>query len=157
MEKQESSVQWSIIQFKDLSNRQIYDLFELRTEIFVVEQDCPYQEVDQKDLSSYHILAYENDILIALARIIPPKKNGDELSFGRVAVRKEMRGRGLAHELTDRILEFIHFKYPEKQIKISAQTYLIDFYSKHSFRVISEEYLEDDIPHIAMQWVSEEV
>jgi ElaA protein len=151
MKKKEGNILWSIIQFNDLSVQQLFDIMKLRTEIFVVEQDCPYQEVDDKDKESFHVLAYsaENE-LIAVARIVPAKLSYEEVSFGRVAVKKSYRNNGLAHTLTQKMLDFIKTRLSTNSIRISAQSYLLHFYERLNFKKVSELYFEDGIPHIEM-------
>lgn len=149
MEKKEDEIIWSIIHYNDLSLDQFYDLLELRTAVFVVEQDCPYQEVDIKDKSSFHVLGYQKEELVAVARIIPSGISYPEVSFGRVAVKIDHRGKGIANELTHKLVKFISAKY-QSDIRISAQCYLTSFYENHGFKIASEEYKEDGIPHIEM-------
>ena len=151
MIKKDSNIIWSIVHFNDLSIDQLFDILELRTEVFVVEQDCPYQEVDQKDKESFHVMAYANNMeLIAVARILPAGISYEEVSFGRVAVKENYRGKGIAHVLNDRLISFIRSRLLSDKIRISAQSHLLSFYEKHGFKKVSEEYLEDDIPHIEM-------
>lgn len=150
MEKKEDKIIWSIIHYNDLSVDQLFDLLALRTAVFVVEQDCPYQEVDEKDKSSYHVLAYTNKELIAVARIIPEGISYEEVSFGRVALKQNWRGKKIAHILTQKMIAYISTHFNNGAIRISAQCYLQGFYEKHGFKISSDEYLEDGIPHIEM-------
>ena len=149
--KKEKHIIWSIVHFDDLSTKQLYDLLELRTKIFVVEQDCPYQEVDDKDLMAFHVLGYTmQGKLIAVARILPKGLSYNEISFGRVAIDIDGRGSGLGHELTTTMISFIENRFNTNVIRISAQSHLNNFYETHGFKTVSEEYLEDDIPHFEM-------
>ncbi len=151
MEKNYDDIIWTIMHFDDLSVNQLFDLLELRTRIFVLEQNCPYQEVDVKDKIAFHSFAYnKSGKMIAVARILPPGISYDEVSFGRVGIDLESRGKGLAHLLTRNLIAFISSRYPTKSIRISAQCYLIEFYEKHNFIKVSKEYDEDGIPHIEM-------
>ena len=151
MEKNDHDILWDIIAFDDLSLRQLFDIYQLRTEIFVVEQECAYQEVDEKDLKAMHVVGYTNDQeLAAVARILPPGLSYPDASFGRVGVSKKHRKRGLAHQMTRQMISFIEDNFANSDIRISAQCYLIDFYKKHAFKISSEEYDEDGIPHIEM-------
>lgn len=151
MEKKVHDIIWSIVHFNDLSTRQLFDLLALRTEIFVVEQDCPYQEVDEKDKLAFHVLAYTSDnVLIGVSRIIPPGISYKEASLGRVAIRKEFRRQGLAHQLNTKTIHYIESRLNLKELRISAQSHLCRMYEKHGFGVVSEEYLEDGIPHVEM-------
>jgi len=151
MTQKDSNIIWSIVHFNDLTVDQLFDILALRTEIFVVEQDCPYQEVDPKDKESYHVMAYDSSAsLIAVARILPAGVSYKEVSFGRVAVRAGNRGKGLAHVLTKNLILFTKSRLFSDEIRISAQSYLLSFYEKHGFKKVSEEYLEDGIPHMEM-------
>lgn len=151
MKKKEQDIIWSIVHFNDLSSTQMFDVFELRTAVFVVEQDCPYQEVDAKDKVAYHVMGYTLEgELIAVGRILPLGISYNEVSLGRVAIKESFRGKGIAHRLNEIMVSFIQTRLNTDSIRISAQSHLIDFYSKHSFTVVSEEYLEDNIPHVEM-------
>lgn len=151
MGKKAVNILWSIVHFNDLSTWQLFDLYKLRTEVFVVEQDCPYQEVDEKDLSAFHVLGYSNKReLIAVSRILPKGISYEEASIGRVAIKASYRNLGLAHLLNERSIQFIETRLNTSSIRLSAQSHLRSFYEKHQFNVVSEEYLEDGIPHIEM-------
>lgn len=136
--------------FEQLTNTELYNILKERTAVFVVEQNCPYPEVDGKDLQSYHLYKEENGEIIAYLRILPPGVSYKELSIGRVLVKKEHRGQHLAHQLMEHALQFIQNELNETTVKIQAQEYLRDFYGSFGFEVISETYLEDNIPHIDM-------
>ena len=142
---------WVTKHFKDLSVDEYFEILHLRTAIFVVEQDCPYQEVDEKDRKSFHLFGRaENGEVIAVTRILPQNVSYDEISIGRVALKKEFRGKGIADELMLASIKFIDKKFGQQHIRISAQTYLLNYYTKHGFKQVGEEYLEDNIPHIEM-------
>tara|TARA_B100000242_G_scaffold290465_1_gene261921 strand:+ start:4976 stop:5410 length:435 start_codon:yes stop_codon:yes gene_type:complete len=137
---------WEIKEWSELSNKEIENIFSLRLEVFVVEQDCVYQDIDGKDQKAKHVLGKINNEIVAYARIF---KSGDyfvEASFGRTVVKKSYRGKKTGHDLVKKCLENIK----EKIIKISAQSYLKKFYSSHGFKAEGKEYLEDGIPHTAM-------
>ena len=132
-----------------LSNKEINDVFSLRSEVFIVEQNCAYQDVDGKDEKAEHILLTINEELVGYARVFKEKTYFKEASFGRAIVKKIHRGEGYGHLLVDKALE--HLKANKQSpIKISAQSYLKDFYSSHGFIAKGEEYMEDGIPHFAM-------
>ena len=151
MGKKAANILWTIVHFNDLSTRQLFDLMKLRTEVFVVEQDCPYQEVDEKDLSAYHVLGYTNKKeLIAVSRILPEGISYAEASIGRVAIKLSYRNLGLAHLLNERSIRYIETRLNTSSIRLSAQSHLRSFYEKHQFTVVSDEYLEDGIPHVEM-------
>ncbi|WGE31922.1 GNAT family N-acetyltransferase [Actinobacillus genomosp. 2] len=139
---------WINKTFTDLSTLELFEIYKLRTEVFVVEQNCPYQEVDNLDLIATHLFAKNCENLTAYARIIP---NQDYVQIGRVLVAKEYRGSGLARELMLQAVE-IASSY-DQPIKIQAQAYLQSFYESLGFIAISDIYLEDGIPHLDMQLV----
>lgn len=137
--------------FEELSKKELYAILKLRTEVFVVEQNCPYQEVDGKDIQALHAFAYMKEELVAYARIL--KKGisySDYISIGRVVVSLKQRGHGYGHELMNYALDKCSFYFPTQPIKISAQAHLEKFYNQHGFESTGEAYLEDGIPHIGM-------
>lgn len=136
--------------FDELSTNELYEILQLRSEVFVVEQDCVYQDVDGKDDRALHILGMEDGKLVAYARCFQPGDYFDEASFGRVLVRENYRKLGYGHEITKASINAIKTKYKADKIKISAQTYLVIFYESHGFKPVGDRYLEDGIPHIAM-------
>ena len=138
--------------FKSLSLEELHNLFALRSEVFVVEQDCVYQDIDKKDFNALHILGFdEANKLIAYSRILP---KGDSYtshsSIGRVVVHKEFRGKNFGHKLVEFCIKTIEEYFKETTIKISAQSHLVSFYNTHGFEKTGDEYLEDGIPHVAM-------
>ena len=137
--------------FVDLSTIELYDLLRLRSAVFVVEQNCPYQDVDGKDTNGLHLFAYYNTDLIAYARIL---KKGiaykEYVSIGRVVVAPKYRTKGYGHQLMEEAMALCRDNFPGEKIKISAQAHLEDFYKTHHFTPTGEAYLEDDIPHIGM-------
>jgi ElaA protein len=141
---------WNLKKFDELTNIELYKLLKERTLVFVVEQNCPYLEVDGKDPISYHLFKEDNGEIIAYLRIVPAGVAYQEISIGRVFVKKEYRGQGIAEELLKKGLDFIQNELKEKTVKIQAQDYLRKFYSSFGFQAISETYLEDNIPHIDM-------
>ncbi|GAA0752921.1 GNAT family N-acetyltransferase [Psychroflexus lacisalsi] len=143
-----------ILLFSELTTQQTYDILQLRSEVFVVEQDCVYQDIDGNDDKAFHVLFYDKDILVAYSRILPPGAYFDELSIGRVIVKATHRSQKFGHELMKASIEFALAKFPKSLIKISAQQYLIKFYESHGFIISGEGYLEDGIPHIGMKLVS---
>lgn len=136
--------------FEELTTRELYEILKLRTEVFVVEQNCPYLEVDGKDLQSYHLYFIQDDSIQAYLRILPAGVSYEELSIGRVLVREESRGLGLGRRLMEEALKFIENDLGERVVKIQAQHYLEKFYASFGFQSISEVYLDDGIPHIDM-------
>jgi len=145
---------WYIKRFDELTSLEMYRILQERTAIFVVEQNCPYQEVDGKDLASYHLYKEENGEIVAYSRLLPAGIAYTEASIGRVIVKREYRGKGLAQELFRKSIEFIQYELKEDKIKIQAQHYLEKFYNSYGFEPISDVYLEDDIPHIDMMRIT---
>jgi len=141
---------FSAFTFSELSTQKLYDILQLRAEVFVVEQDCVYQDIDNNDQISTHVVGYEKDILMAYARILPPKTYFKEPSIGRVIIKQNFRSRNYGHQLMDFCIKFTASHFPKQTVKISAQQYLVKFYSAHGFVAKGKGYLEDGIPHIAM-------
>ena len=137
---------WEVKEWTELSTSEVENIFSLRSEVFVVEQDCVYQDIDGKDQKAKHVLGKKNNDIVAYARIFKPGDYFKEASFGRAVVKKTERGKGVGDELVINCLENI----TEEEIKISAQSYLKGFYGKHGFKAQGNEYLEDGIPHTAM-------
>ena len=139
-----------IKKFNELTTDELYVILQLRSEVFVIEQDCIYQDLDHKDQLAYHILGVLDNQIIAYARIF---KSGDYFlkpSIGRIVVKKEFRKFKYGYKLVENSIQFIENNLKENNILISAQSYLTKFYNSLGFIQISEEYLEDDIPHIKM-------
>ena len=136
--------------FEELTINELYGLLQLRSEVFVVEQDCVYQDIDYKDQKALHILGFKNDKIVAYTRVF---KSGDYFkyaSIGRVVVAENERKFKYGYDIMKASIKAILDNYNETTIKISAQTYLTKFYNNLGFKQIGEEYLEDGIPHIAM-------
>jgi len=142
-------MRWELKKFADLTNKELYDVLRLRVDIFVVEQTCPYPEIDGKDPESLHLMYWKNGNIVAYARILPPGLSFDEASIGRIIVAKSHRGTGLGHELLDQAIKASLAEY-NQPIKIGAQAYLEKYYEAAGFVTVSDVYLEDDIPHIDM-------
>ena len=142
---------WKVSDFDALDLQVFYQLLRERVAVFVVEQNCPYQDLDELDLESRHLWAESVDgVILSYARIVPPGKNYREPSIGRVLTSKAGRSRGLGRELMRRALEECLHQYPDAAVRISAQHYLLDFYSGLGFETVRGPYLEDGIPHIEM-------
>ncbi|MEN8704007.1 MAG: GNAT family N-acetyltransferase [Polaribacter sp.] len=136
--------------FIELNTTELYNLLQLRSEVFVVEQDCVYQDIDFKDQKALHVLGYKNDVLIAYTRIF---KTGDYFknsSIGRVVVKDSERKFNFGHKIMKASIAAIKNNFKEDKITISAQKYLKKFYESHGFYQVDDEYLEDGIPHIRM-------
>ena len=136
--------------FPELGTQALYEVLQLRSEVFVVEQDCVYLDPDGKDQKAFHVLGYYNSDLVAYTRIFAPGDYFDVVAVVRVVVRKNFRGENHGHTIMEASLQFIKAHFPEADIQLSAQQYLVNFYQNHGFKTIGEGYLEDGIPHIAM-------
>ena len=136
--------------FDELSKKELYDLLQLRSEVFVIEQDCIYQDIDGKDERALHVLGWEDGKLIAYSRCFQAGDYFENAAIGRILVRENYRKFGYGHQITKASIEAIETKYKADTIKISAQIYLVIFYESHGFKTIGDRYLEDGIPHIAM-------
>lgn len=138
---------WQLKTFNQLSTSELFAIYQARVAVFVVEQHCAYQEVDNKDLIAWHLFAKEQQNLTAYCRIIPQQ---DRVYIGRVLVTEPMRGSGLARQLMQQALAVCKQRWQGLPIYIQAQAYLQDFYQSLGFERISEIYLEDGIPHLDM-------
>lgn len=136
--------------FSELNTQELYDLLQLRSEVFVVEQNCVYQDLDGKDQKALHVLGYKNDALVAYTRVFKPGAYFEHASIGRVVVARTERQHQYGYDIMKASIDAVKFHYHKKVIKISAQCYLKKFYSNLGFKPIGEEYMEDGIPHIAM-------
>lgn len=143
-------VNFQVKAFSELTSAEIYELLRLRSEVFVVEQNCVYQDVDNKDQKAFHVLGYKNNELIAYSRIFDSGDYFDIPSIGRIVVKEEERKFKYGHNLVAQSIQFILDNFQDKKILISAQTYLTKFYNSHGFEQVGEGYLEDGIPHIKM-------
>lgn len=140
--------------FSELSGIELYNIYFLRCLVFVVEQNCPYQEVDKNDLLALHVLQMDEKQLIAYARILPPDAKHPFPRIGRVVVHPDFRGKKRGQALMKTSIEKSTQLFPGLDICISAQSHLKTFYSELGFVAEGAEYLEDNIPHIAMRWFS---
>lgn len=140
----------NIKHFDNLTTVELYALLQLRSEIFVVEQDCVYQDIDYKDQKALHVLGYQNEKLVAYTRVFDSGIYFDQASIGRVLVRKNVRNHKYGYDIMKASIRAIISNYGVQAIKISAQTYLKSFYNNLGFKELGEEYLEDGIPHISM-------
>lgn len=136
--------------FQELTTQELFGLLQLRSAIFVVEQDCVYQDIDGKDKNALHVLGFKNNKIIAYTRVFKPGAYFNQASIGRVVVAKNERQYKYGYHIMNASAEAIKTYFNETTIKISAQVYLKSFYNNLGFNEIGNEYLEDDIPHIAM-------
>lgn len=143
-------VNWTIKRFHGLTLEELYRILQLRTEVFIVEQNCVYQDPDGKDQFAWHLMAIEDEKLAAYTRILPPGVSSESPAIGRVVTSSSKRRSGLGRELMRRSIETCEKLFGKTSITLSAQVYLQSFYESLGFIVVGEEYLEDGIPHIKM-------
>ncbi len=146
-------MQWVCKSFKELTLTEFHHILKLRIDVFVVEQYCAYHELDGKDQKAFHLFAFAEDDperIIAYSRIFKPGDYYHEASFGRVVIHSDYRNQKIGYRLIVKTIAFISNTFDSPPIKISAQTYLRKFYTSFGFKQISDEYLEDGIPHIDM-------
>ncbi|MGB1135798.1 MAG: GNAT family N-acetyltransferase [Flavobacteriaceae bacterium] len=136
--------------YQDLAIDELYAMMALRAAVFVVEQNCVYQDLDYKDQKALHVMGWINGKLVAYTRLFGPGDYFDQASIGRVIVSMDQRGHNYGHQIMSASINAITQHYKTDRIDISAQTYLEQFYTAHGFLPSGEEYLEDGIPHIKM-------
>ncbi|MBU5268104.1 GNAT family N-acetyltransferase [Virgibacillus proomii] len=147
-------MEWVVKSFRELEKDELFHLLKARIDVFVVEQQCAYPEIDEFDLQATHIFLQMNQKIAAYARILPPGSKYTEASIGRVMVVKGYRGKRYGRELMKQALSYVK-KQRLGKIKIQAQQYLIHFYESFGFHQISPAYLDDGIWHIDMIWVKD--
>lgn len=139
--------------FDELNAKQLYAIYQLRSEVFVVEQNCAYQDIDEVDLDALHLQFFFDNKLVAYCRIIAPNLKSPYAQIGRVVVSSTQRKKGLGKQLMKVAIEKTLEIYPNHVIHISAQTYLLRFYRELGFNDTGDTYLEDGIPHVGMDYV----
>jgi len=139
-----------IKKFSELTKEELYKIIEARINVFVVEQNCPYEECDNKDQESFHLFYQDKGEIAGYLRIIPAGVSYPEVSIGRVLVKNEYRRKGIGLKLMEDAISFIKNNFEAEAVRISAQEYILDFYQELGFEVVSERYLEDGIPHYEM-------
>lgn len=143
-------MKFKVKKFSKLSVNELYDLLQLRQQIFVVEQNCIYLDADGIDKECLHLLGIVNKNIIAYARIIPARISYKTPSIGRVVIDERYRGKKYAYVLMEKAIELSKSKMKAKKTTISAQLYLKDFYEKLGFKIVGDVYLDCDLPHIKM-------
>jgi ElaA protein len=143
-------MEWKLKKFEELTLNELYDILQLRSEVFVVEQKCIYHDPDSKDKIARHLVCYENNKLIAYTRILPPGISYQDASIGRVVTAPSHRNTGLGKELMQRSIAHCEIIFNAASITLGAQVYLIKFYESLGFSISGKEYIEDEIPHISM-------
>ena len=140
----------SVKSFDELTTTELYKILQLRNAVFIVSQNCPYQDLDDKDFVSHHLVLIKQNEFIAYARLLPENVSYKDVSIGRVCVAESERNRGTGRALMDIAIEKSHNIFGLKPIRISAQLYLKKFYESFGFETVGDEYDEDGIPHIEM-------
>ena len=143
---------WKYNSFNELSPAMLYAILQLRNEVFVVEQNCVYQDADNKDDKSFHLSGWDGDILVAYCRILPPGISFQDASIGRVVSNPRYRKTGSGRALMELAVHKTREQFNCSTITIGAQLYLKQFYESFGFKQVSHTYLEDNIPHIEMRW-----
>lgn len=136
--------------FDELSTQELYNILRLRSEVFVVEQDCVYQDMDDKDQKALHVLGLKNGDLVAYTRMFKPGDYFENASIGRVVVAQEQRKYGFGKQIMQVSMAALAQRFPTATFEISAQKYLLKFYTELGFTATGNEYLEDGIPHVRM-------
>lgn len=143
-------ITWTIKKFDELTPHELYAALRLRSEVFVVEQNCVFLDIDNKDQSSYHLMGWKDDKLLAYTRLVPPGIAYKEPSIGRVVTSPSARGEGMGKEVMEKSIEEAGRLFGKVSIKIGAQLYLKKFYTAFGFQQSSDIYEEDGIDHIEM-------
>lgn len=143
-------INWKIKSFEELSNIELYKILQLRIDVFMLEQNCLYPECDDKDIHAQHLFGMDEHGVVAYARLLPPGISYKDASIGRVIVTEKYRSQKLGYTLMQKAIERINNDFAPMSIRISAQVHLLRFYENLGFRKVSDEYLEDNIPHIEM-------
>jgi ElaA protein len=143
-------IQWTLKKFEELTPYQLYAILQLRNEVFIVEQNCVFQDADNKDPDSYHLMGFNGNKLIAYSRLVPAGKMHEQVSIGRVVTSPTVRRSGAGKELMEQSIDAVYNLFGIQPIKIGAQLYLKQFYSLFGFDQVSGVYIEDGIEHIYM-------
>lgn len=141
-----------IKKFTELNTEELYQILKLRADVFVIEQNCLYADCDDRDRHAHHLFVEKNGSIVGYLRILDKGETFDEIAIGRLVVREDYRGIGLARHMMSKALVFVTEYLHEDTVKLSAQQYLIEFYESLGFEQITEVYEEDGIPHVDMQF-----
>lgn len=141
---------WNIVSFDALSREDLYRILQIRNAVFIVEQNCPYQDVDNRDFGAFHLFYVSDNAMLAYCRLLPAGSSYKEVSIGRFLTVRSARGQGLGKVMMEKAVQFIKTEWPKQNIRISAQKYLQVFYESFGFKVQGPDYLEDNIPHVEM-------
>lgn len=143
-------IHWVLKKFDDLTPHELYAILRLRNEVFVVEQTCAFQDADNNDQGSYHLMGFDNDTLVAYTRLVPPGLTYEQASIGRVVTAPAVRRYGVGKKLMQQSIDTLYKLFGNRAIKIGAQLYLKSFYESFGFIQAGNMYLEDGIEHIHM-------
>ena len=149
-QKSSAMILWKCKPFRDLTVYELYAIMRLRNEVFVVEQNCVFQDADNKDQQCYHFCGWDNDTAVAYVRLVPAGISYKEPSIGRVVTAPAYRGNGAGRTLMEKAIDHCEMLFGRTNIRIGAQLYLKKFYESLGFVQASDVYLEDDIEHIEM-------
>ncbi|MBU9722931.1 MULTISPECIES: GNAT family N-acetyltransferase [Bacillaceae] len=141
---------WVLKDFQELDTAELYTILAERVNVFIVEQECPYPEIDGKDDEAFHLFYKKDGQIAAYARLFRAGDYYEEASIGRILVKEDYRKQTLGRELVDKAISVLRDEFNETKIKIQAQNYLREFYSSFGFEPVTKVYLEDDIPHVDM-------
>ncbi|MCU0468705.1 MAG: GNAT family N-acetyltransferase [Arcicella sp.] len=146
------NITWYHRHFKELNTTELYQILQLRNEVFIVEQNCPFQDLDDKDFQCYHLIGFDTDSqrIVAYTRIVPAGISYEEASIGRVVTSPSARGGGVGKVLMQKSIELLEELFGGVPIRIGAQYYLKKYYESFGFQQVGEIYLEDGIEHITM-------
>ena len=150
-------MEWKIKRFNQLSPLELYDILKAREEVFIMEQECLYHDIDSKDLEAIHIFAQEDNQVACYLRVLDKGVSYDEISIGRVMTRPAYRGQGYGEQVMEKAIDYVEGVMGESKIRISAQVYLERFYVNLGFEIVSEVYLEDGIEHHEMLYCSKKM
>ncbi|MFA5575461.1 MAG: GNAT family N-acetyltransferase [Brumimicrobium sp.] len=148
------ALNWKIKHYNDLSLNEFHDIIALRIKVFIIEQNCPYQELDGKDKKSYHLICRDNEgELVGTLRILPQGVAFKEVGLGRIVLDESVRGVNNGHQMVEEAMKFCKAEFGEVPIYMSGQKHLESFYQKHGFESTGKEYMEDNIPHVEMAYI----
>lgn len=142
-------MEWKIVSFQEFSVEELYDVMKLRFDVFVLEQECLYQEFDGRDQGGFHLLLKDGGKLVGTARVLP---ESERVYMGRIVLLPPYRSKGFGKKMLEFTLEFIRDNFEEKDIELQAQAYLRGFYESLGFEAISGHYLDEGIEHVDMRW-----
>ena len=144
-------INWHWQQFNELSTATLFDILKLRQQVFVVEQNCAYPDIDELDKTAMHLYGVNDSSLVAYLRLLPPTRNNSFTALGRIVTDQTVRGKGYGKSLLTQGIEFADKHYASSPIKISAQVHLQEFYMSFGFKTVSSPYDEDGIMHVDMR------